>query len=71
MGQFKGAMTMKMTEQMKLEYKIYRAACREANVKPSRAAYLAGEIPDRVLHLMELEQNERELERRRAFASAA
>ena len=62
---------MKMTEQMQLEYKIYRAACREAKVEPSRADFLAGEIPDGVLHLMELEQNERELERRRAFASAA
>jgi hypothetical protein len=63
--------TKAMTEQMKLEYKIYRAACRESNVEPSRADFLAGEIADRVLSVMELEQNEREWERREVLSATA
>jgi hypothetical protein len=59
---------MKMTEQMKLEYKIYRKACPEANVEPRRADYLAGKVPRRVLSIMELEQTEREWERREVLA---
>jgi hypothetical protein len=66
-----GEHNMKMTEQHRLEYKIYRAACREANVKPTRADFLMGEIPDRVYHIMELEQNEREQARREVLAGAA
>jgi hypothetical protein len=35
----------------------------------SRADFLAGEIPDSVIHEMELEQNEKEWERRKAMAA--
>jgi len=56
---------------MKLEYKIYRAACKVSNVKPSRGDYLNGEIPDRVIHVMGLEQNEKEWERRKSKAATA
>jgi hypothetical protein len=66
-----GEHNMKMTEQQRLEYKIYRAACREANVKPVRADFLYGEIPYRVIEIMGLEQNEREHERRKVLAGAA
>ena len=62
---------MKMTEQMKLEYKIYRAACRESNVEPVRADFLAGEVSDSVISVMALEQNEREWERREVLAATA
>jgi hypothetical protein len=62
---------MKMTEQQKLEYKLYRAACRINNVEPVRADFLAGDIPSAVIHVMELEQNELEQDRRKAFAAHA
>ena len=60
-----------MSAQQKLEYKIYRAACKVSNVEPSRADFLAGEIPDSVIHEMDLEQNEREWEQRKVLAASA
>lgn len=62
---------MKMTEQQKLEYKLYRAACRISNVEPVRADFLVGDIPNCVINHMELEQNELEQGRRKAFAAHA
>ncbi len=62
---------MKMTEQQKLEYKLYRAACRINNVEPVRADFLAGDISSGVINDMELEQNENEWDRRKTFAAAA
>ena len=51
---------MKMTEQQKLDYKLYCKACRINNVEPTRADFLAGDIPSHVINEMELESNERE-----------
>jgi len=65
-----GAHNMKMTEQQRLEYKLYRQECRVSNVEPVRADFLAGEIPDAVIYHMELEQNELEYNRRAMAASA-
>jgi hypothetical protein len=62
---------MKMTEQQRLEYKLYRAACRVSNVEPVRNDFLAGEFPDCVVSIMEYEQNEAEQERRKALAATA
>jgi hypothetical protein len=67
---------VKMTEQQRLEYKLYRAACLLSNVEPVRADFLSGDIPWCVIHDMELELNENELERRevaqaKAFAAHA
>lgn len=36
---------MAMTEQQKREYKLYRTACGFAGVWPTRADFLAGDIP--------------------------
>ena len=65
------AKRVKMTEQQRLEYKLYRAACRINNVEPVRADFLAGEINSGVIRDMELEQNENEQSRRKAFAATA
>jgi len=54
-----------MTEQQKLEYKLYRQACRINNVEPVRADFLAGDINSGVIRDMELEQNEIEWQRRK------
>jgi hypothetical protein len=62
---------MKMTEQQRLEYKLYRAACRISNVEPVRADFLTGEFPDCVVSVMEYEQNEAEWGRRKALAATA
>ena len=62
---------MKMTEQQRLEYKLYRTECRIGNVEPVLADFLAGNIPNPVIYHMELEQNEHECERRKAFAATA
>ena len=62
---------VKMTEQQRLEYKLYRKACRESNVEPTRADFLAGDVPDDVIDIMGLEQNERERERREAAKDKA
>jgi hypothetical protein len=67
----KGATTMKMTEQQKLEYKLYRRECRISNVEPVLADFLAGDIPHCVAFHMELEQNELEQGRRKALAAHA
>jgi hypothetical protein len=58
---------MQMTEQQRLEYKIYRKACAECDIEPVLAEFLAGEITDGVVSIMELGQNEREWERREAI----
>ena len=44
---------MAMTEQQKREYKLYRKACRFAGVWPTRADFLAGDIPSCVTREME------------------
>jgi hypothetical protein len=62
---------MKMTEQQKAEYKMYRNECRISNVEPVRADFLAGEIPSCVSFHMELEHNELEWDRRKAMAATA
>ncbi len=67
---------VKMTEQQRLEYKLYRAACLLSNVEPVRADFITGDIPWCVINDMELELNENELERRetaqaKAFAAHA
>jgi hypothetical protein len=67
----KGATNMKMTEQQKIEYKLYRAACRINNVEPVRADFLGGDISSGVIHDMELDQNENEWGRRKTLAAAA
>jgi hypothetical protein len=36
---------MKMTEQQKKQYKLYRSECQVSNVEPVRADFLAGDIP--------------------------
>ena len=63
------AQRVKMTEIQKLEYKMYRAACRINNVEPVRADFLAGDIPSGVIYHMEVEQNELELGRRTMAAA--
>jgi len=40
-----GATPMRMTEQQKREYKLYRKECRVSNVEPVLADFLAGDIP--------------------------
>jgi hypothetical protein len=61
----------KMTQQQKLEYKMYRAECRIRNVEPVRADFLMGEIPSCVAYQLVLEQNELEWERRKVMAATA
>jgi hypothetical protein len=41
----RSARRVKMTEQQKREYALYRKACRFAGVVPTRADFLAGDIP--------------------------
>ena len=62
---------MKMTEQQRLEYKLYRAECRISNVEPVLADFLAGEIPSCVTFHMELEKTRRQWGRRKAMAATA
>ncbi len=47
---------MKMTEQQRLEYKLYRAECRISNVEPVRADFLVGDIPSCVRYHMKLQK---------------
>jgi hypothetical protein len=61
----------KMTEQQRLEYKLYRKECRFCNVEPVLADFLAGNINSGVAYWMELAQNELEWEQRKALAAAA
>ncbi len=60
----------KMTEQQRLEYKIYRRACKINNVEPVLADFRAGDINSGVIRDMELDQNEVEYERRAMAAHA-
>lgn len=60
----------KMTEQQRLEYKLYRRACKINNVEPVLADFLAGDFNSGVVRDMELEQNEFEYERRAMAAHA-
>ena len=60
----------KMTEQQRLEYKLYRRACQSNNVEPVLADFLAGDINSGVIRDMELDQNELEYERRAMAAHA-
>jgi len=43
---------MKMTAQQMSEYKLYRKACRFAGVWPTRADFVAGDIPSCVIREM-------------------
>jgi hypothetical protein len=52
----KGASNMKMTEQQKADYKLYRKACRFAGVWPTRVDFLTGDIPSCVRREMGWEQ---------------
>jgi hypothetical protein len=49
------------------EYRLYHAACRIENTEPVLADFLAGEIPDGVVDIMERQQNGEAL----AFAASA
>jgi hypothetical protein len=63
---------VKMTEQQKLEYTLYRKGCQINGVEPVRADFLMGKINDSVVRYMELQQNEVEQEHReRAMAAVA
>jgi len=62
---------MKMTEQQKIEYSIYRAACKISNVEPVLKDFLLSDFPDCVVSVMEYEQNEAEWGRRKALAATA
>jgi hypothetical protein len=44
---------MKMTEQQKQQYKLYRSECQVSNVEPVRADFLAGDIPSCVLYRLD------------------
>jgi hypothetical protein len=48
----RAARRVKMTEQQKSEYKLYRKACRFAGVEPTRADFLLGDIPSCVTREM-------------------
>jgi hypothetical protein len=66
------AKRVRMTEQQKLEYRLYREACKISNVEPVRADFLAGDMPSCVSSHMELEQNEVEQQKTaKAFAAHA
>ena len=67
----RAAKRVRMTEQQKIEYKLYREGCRLNGVEPVRADFLAAEIPNCVTYHMELEQNENEWERRKVMAAVA
>jgi hypothetical protein len=47
---------MRMTAEQKREYKLYRSACRFAGVWPTRADFLAGDIPSCVAKEMTWQQ---------------
>lgn len=50
---------MKMTAEQQREYKLYRKACRFAGVWPTRADFLAGDIPSCVTREMKWQQPQR------------
>ena len=49
---------VKMTEQQKSEYKLYRAACRVSGVEPTRADFLLGDIPSCVMGEMDWQRKQ-------------
>jgi len=49
-----GANNMRMTEQQKADYKLYRKECKFNGVEPARQDFLAGDIPSCVTFHMEL-----------------
>lgn len=53
----RSARRVKMTEQQKREYALYRKACRFAGVWPTRADFLAGDFPSCVTREMKWLQN--------------
>ena len=55
---------MKMTAQQKAEYQAYRKECKMSNVEPSRADFLAGDIPECVTYQLVLQKPQ-------AFAATA
>jgi hypothetical protein len=65
------AKRVKMTEQQRIEYKLYRQGCQINNFEPVRADFLAGDIPSCVIDYMGSEQNENEWQRRKAMAATA
>ena len=44
---------MRMTNQQKAEYKLYRAECKLSGVEPSRKDFLGGEIPSCVRYQLQ------------------
>lgn len=48
----RNARRVKMTEQQKREYALYRKACRFAGVEPTRADFLSGDLPSCVTREM-------------------
>ncbi len=64
------AKSVKMTEQQKLDYKLYRKACRFCNVEPTRADFLLGDIPLGVTREMEWQRYGRYLQPKTMAAAA-
>jgi hypothetical protein len=62
---------MKMTEQQKQEYKLYRKECKSSGVEPVRADFLAGEIPSCVTYQLGLQRRMNEQIRPQAAAMAS
>ena len=62
---------MKMTEQQKLDYKMYRKECAMSNVEPVLRDFLTGEMPWPVCYQLELQQNEMSWPQLRAMAAHA
>lgn len=54
----RSARRVKMTEQQKREYSLYRKACRFAGVEPTRADFLAGDIPSCVTREMDWQRGQ-------------
>lgn len=62
---------MKMTAQQKAEYQAYRKECKMSNVEPSRADFLAGDIPECVTYQLECVTYQLVLQKPQAFAATA
>ena len=58
---------MRMTEEQRREYALYRKECRISNVEPVLADFLAGVFPSRVNY----QQQELTEQKPRAFAATA
>ena len=54
------AKRVRMTEQQKAEYKLYRKACGFSGVVPTRADFLAGDIPSCVTREMDWQRGTRQ-----------